>query len=504
MKAIGIIPMQRSPIGSPGGNLNLRRLRDVEVRPYSKKKKPVGRFGPNVCDDCEHDTCISIRKIVAENAAYVGSSGEGSHEDFSEGDFLNDKEKMRDFAKLTKEDFMFTYSYLTEAEYDNTARLAGVTMADVSVSRTLTVEQAEEAAREILRPVEGAPMGVYDAFREYTNHAFSDEIDEVMDGGIMQFARDTWDIDPSATGWADEEVNGERVMVFYAGAGQEVGRVTQGQELVIPYDGDEHFPLVDKSRFFLVVDIDDAKTAGWQAFDPMEGEMLDEISQAIADVGTDQQVLDIYLADGSELQLDDSEYNWLASRAEPEERTDADTAALVREIVKRRNNPHTGRPYNSHMGRLALQHQMFREEYQADLKKLLLDSGNQYELQPWGVKGMDAKMKVLQEHGFTSLEEAAEAQAKVTVDRMIAEFSGDNRAKRIGEGYGDPVKGAMSRNAALKSAARKIGITKAADWEALWAGGAEASASDSERTYNHLNWFTTGTIPPGDKEREAF
>lgn len=37
--------------------------------------------------------------------------------------FLDDKEKMADFAILSKEEFLASYSYLTEEEYDATARL---------------------------------------------------------------------------------------------------------------------------------------------------------------------------------------------------------------------------------------------------------------------------------------------------------------------------------------------------------------------------------------------
>lgn len=36
-------------------------------------------------------------------------------------DFMCDLEKMRDFIKLSKEEFLFSYSYLTEEEYDLTA-----------------------------------------------------------------------------------------------------------------------------------------------------------------------------------------------------------------------------------------------------------------------------------------------------------------------------------------------------------------------------------------------
>ena len=35
-------------------------------------------------------------------------------------DFLDDEEKMYDFDRLTKEEFLFSYSYLTELEYNLT------------------------------------------------------------------------------------------------------------------------------------------------------------------------------------------------------------------------------------------------------------------------------------------------------------------------------------------------------------------------------------------------
>ena len=43
--------------------------------------------------------------------------------EFINGNFIDDEEKMADFYILTKEEFLFSYSYLTEEEYDNTARL---------------------------------------------------------------------------------------------------------------------------------------------------------------------------------------------------------------------------------------------------------------------------------------------------------------------------------------------------------------------------------------------
>ena len=37
--------------------------------------------------------------------------------------FINDEEKMRDFLTLSKYEFLRSYSYLTEEEYDNTEQL---------------------------------------------------------------------------------------------------------------------------------------------------------------------------------------------------------------------------------------------------------------------------------------------------------------------------------------------------------------------------------------------
>lgn len=46
--------------------------------------------------------------------------------EFINGNFIDDEEKMRDFAILSKDRFLESYSYLTEEEYDNTARLVNV------------------------------------------------------------------------------------------------------------------------------------------------------------------------------------------------------------------------------------------------------------------------------------------------------------------------------------------------------------------------------------------
>lgn len=42
--------------------------------------------------------------------------------EYYNGNFINDTEKMYDFKKLSKKEFLESYNYLTEAEYDNTAK----------------------------------------------------------------------------------------------------------------------------------------------------------------------------------------------------------------------------------------------------------------------------------------------------------------------------------------------------------------------------------------------
>lgn len=76
-------------------------------------------------------------------------------------DFCGDAEKMADFRILTKEEFLFSYSYLTEEEYDLTAaRMKGdntMTITDTNDKGgdiTVTVKLTDEARRELLETKE--------------------------------------------------------------------------------------------------------------------------------------------------------------------------------------------------------------------------------------------------------------------------------------------------------------------------------------------------------------
>ncbi len=54
-----------------------------------------------------------------------GSWGYMIKNEFINANFIDDKEKMNDFEILSKEEFLSSYSYLTEEEYNNTKMLYG-------------------------------------------------------------------------------------------------------------------------------------------------------------------------------------------------------------------------------------------------------------------------------------------------------------------------------------------------------------------------------------------
>ena len=63
-----------------------------------------------------------LRFLIEERCNFSIELSEDRMYIYTEG-FINDKEKMRDFKTLTKEEFLESYSYLTEEEYDNTYKL---------------------------------------------------------------------------------------------------------------------------------------------------------------------------------------------------------------------------------------------------------------------------------------------------------------------------------------------------------------------------------------------
>ena len=53
---------------------------------------------------------------------FIKQGAKQMNKDIKNANFLNDMEKMNDFKILTKKQFLQSYSYLTEQEYDNTQK----------------------------------------------------------------------------------------------------------------------------------------------------------------------------------------------------------------------------------------------------------------------------------------------------------------------------------------------------------------------------------------------
>ena len=66
-------------------------------------------------------------------------------------DFINDDEKMRDFFKLSKDEFLSSYSYLSEKDYDETKKI---------VDRSIILELTYEGKDNWERPVYKSKTGV--------------------------------------------------------------------------------------------------------------------------------------------------------------------------------------------------------------------------------------------------------------------------------------------------------------------------------------------------------
>lgn len=91
-------------------------------------------------------------------------------EDFSHNDFINDAEKMRDFPVLSKEEFLSSYSYLTEAEYDNTVELYQQRFLDI----------LDKMGYKLTENENGESYSIYDVH--------NGEYKEDYEGNILRFA----------------------------------------------------------------------------------------------------------------------------------------------------------------------------------------------------------------------------------------------------------------------------------------------------------------------------
>lgn len=111
------------------------------VQPMARMKKlgyceiPVGSTSTGyVCLDWDSADIEGDYEYVCPECEHVLFSGIQAIQDYVDGPktslkcllmncFIDDYDKMRDFASLSKDDFLASYSYLTEVEYDATSKV---------------------------------------------------------------------------------------------------------------------------------------------------------------------------------------------------------------------------------------------------------------------------------------------------------------------------------------------------------------------------------------------
>ena len=114
----------------------------IEFDDYVDEVEEYGTCYVHICESCyqKHKKKIGNRIDIGSANGYCSVEGcwnDADHyvdfvpddiqiieePDFTDGNFIDDAEKMRDFKMLSKKEFLESYSYLTEAEYDNTMKI---------------------------------------------------------------------------------------------------------------------------------------------------------------------------------------------------------------------------------------------------------------------------------------------------------------------------------------------------------------------------------------------
>lgn len=96
--------------------------------------------------------------------------------------FENDEEKMRDFAKLTREEFLKSYSYLNERDY--AATLAAVGFIWVVENLGWSVSEYEQDGRKYAELEDWSPAGediIVTVWHDGTWESFRDELESIYD-----------------------------------------------------------------------------------------------------------------------------------------------------------------------------------------------------------------------------------------------------------------------------------------------------------------------------------
>ena len=92
--------------------------------------------------------------------------------DSKNGNFIHDEEKMEDFYNLTKKEFLASYSYLSEEEYDNTKAIESAWLEYVKY-RSKIIELIVNGRELLNRILQKQPMivdTILEEFDENLNH----------------------------------------------------------------------------------------------------------------------------------------------------------------------------------------------------------------------------------------------------------------------------------------------------------------------------------------------
>lgn len=98
----------------------LEFLAGFYLNPSAVDKCVVEWNDPDFIEIFDADTYMPICRLQASYSNVKASSNVFSGEGAGYTDFTDDEEKMYDFYRMSKDDFLRSYSYLTEEEYDAT------------------------------------------------------------------------------------------------------------------------------------------------------------------------------------------------------------------------------------------------------------------------------------------------------------------------------------------------------------------------------------------------
>ena len=98
----------------------MRLSRAIELVLNEAESSALGDYSENENSREVMKALKILRKFLNWEGQDIQLWEEEWNPEISHTDFCNDEEKMKDFEKLSKDDFLSSYSYITEEEYNLT------------------------------------------------------------------------------------------------------------------------------------------------------------------------------------------------------------------------------------------------------------------------------------------------------------------------------------------------------------------------------------------------